>query len=88
MTKYADLSPKWQERVDNAVNVRLADFARVSANIERACEEGRISEHDRDERIARYEQRIANEIAFIRGEPQPKQRVQQPLDDPDAGRVG
>jgi hypothetical protein len=74
--------------VEDAVNVELAEFARASANIERACEQGLISEHDRDERIARREDWAAGRIAFIRGEERPKPRKRKPLDDPDAGKVG
>jgi hypothetical protein len=79
---------KTHPRVEAAVAAELARFARIESNIEAACEDGRISEHDRDERIARAEQWTANVVAHLRGEPRPKQRVSQPLDDPDAGRVG
>lgn len=75
------------QRVETAVDVELAELARAAANITTACEQGRISEHDRDERIARREQWTANRIAWISGEPRPPQRDNQPLDDPDAGRV-
>lgn len=77
-----------QERIENAVAVELAQFARASSNIEQACEDGRISEHDRDERIARLEQQTANGIAYVRGEKRPVQRTQQPLDNPTAHQVG
>lgn len=72
---------------DNAVAVELARLARITENIWKAWEEGRISEHDRDERIARREQWAANSIAFTKGEPRPKQRQSRELDDPDAGKV-
>lgn len=75
-------------RVERAVAQELADFARYSANVEQACEDGRISEHDRDERIARLEQDAANGIAWLRGEKRRPQRKRQPLDAPDAGKVG
>lgn len=75
-------------RVQNMIDVQLTKLARMTRNIEQACEDGRISEHDRDERIARAEQGIVNTIAHFSGQPRPKQRESQPLDDPDAGRVG
>lgn len=75
-------------RVQKMIDVELAKLVRESANIEQACEDGRISEHDRDERIARREQWHLGVIAHFSGQPRPKQRKQQPLDDPDAGRVG
>lgn len=77
-----------QERIDAAVAGELAKFARISANIEAAVEDGRISAHDGEERIARAEQSCANRIAWTKGEKRPKQRDQQPLDDPQAGVVG
>jgi len=77
-----------QERIDNAVAVALARYVRSEENIIAACEQGRISEHDRDERIARCEQEYLNRAAFIRGEKRPRQRKSQPLDDPKAGVVG
>jgi hypothetical protein len=53
-----------------------------------AVADGRISEHDGEERKARAEQWTLNRIAFIEGAPRPRQREQQPLDDPNAGAVG
>ena len=75
-------------RVDRALTYELTRYAKAEANIERAFEEGRISAHDRDERIARAAQWCTNRVAFIRGEPRPMQRQNQPLDDPSAGIVG
>lgn len=77
-----------QDRIDNACAVELAKFARSSTNIAQACADGRITEHDRDERIARAEYWCACRVAFISGLPRPPYRPQVPLDDPDAGTVG
>jgi hypothetical protein len=79
--------PTAKQRIEASVNVELAKFTRAAGNIAAACDDGRISEHDRDERIARLEQSTANRIAFIRGEKRPPQREPEPLDDPDAGKV-
>lgn len=75
-------------RVQRAIDVELAELARSTANITRAWEKGVISEHDRDERIARAEHWCEGRIAWITGAPRPPFRARQPLDDPDAGRVG
>jgi hypothetical protein len=77
-----------QERIDNAVAVELAKLARIQTNIDAAVADGRISAHDGSERKARAEQSVTNRIALHRGEPRPQQRTNQPLDNPDAGRVG
>lgn len=74
-------------RTQRAVDTELAKCARASANIATAHEDGRISEHDRDERIARVEDWAMNRIAWITGQPRPAQRDKQPLDDPNAGVV-
>lgn len=75
-------------RTQRAVDAEVAKLARSTANITRAWEDGRLSEHDRDERIARAESWCENRIAWITGAPRPPQRTKQPLDDPDAGKVG
>ena len=78
-------------RVQRMIDTELGKLARATLNIERACEDGRISEHDRDERIARREQGAMDTIAHFSGQPRPAgadRHVSQPLDDPDAGRVG
>ena len=75
-------------RIERAVDAELAKLARVMDNIDAAFADGRISEHDCEERKARAEQWTANVIAFTRGEPRPRQRQQVPLDDPNAGVVG
>ena len=74
-------------RLEDACALELAKLERVLTNIAQAVADGRISPHDGDEREARAEQGTANRIAYLRGEPRPKQRKRQPLDDPDAGRV-
>ena len=86
--KASPAKPRKNPTLQDAVDIEAAKLARIITNIQTACEDGRISEHDRDERIARAEQRTENRIAFLKGEPRPKQRQQQPLDDPDAGKVG
>jgi hypothetical protein len=75
-------------RVQHIIDMRLAKLVRVTARIEKAVVDGRISERDGVERIARFEQSMMNEIAHFSGQPRPKQRERQPLDDPDAGKVG
>ncbi len=75
-------------RVQRMIDTEIAKFTRASANIAAACEVGRISEHDRDERIARAEHWHAGVIAHFSGQQRPKERKQQPLDDPTAGQVG
>lgn len=75
-------------RVQTMIDVELAKLARATSNIEQAVADGRISERDGIERIAREEQFTLNVIAHFSGQPRPAQREQQPLDDPDAGRVG
>jgi hypothetical protein len=77
-----------QDRIERAVAYELARFARAAANIEKAVANGRISAHDGEERIARREQEAENYIAHVRGEKRPTQRQQQPLDDPNAHKVG
>lgn len=79
---------KKEQMIQRAVAAELAQFARVSENIAQAVEDGRISERDGEERTARAEQWTTNRIAFIKGEKRPRQRVNQPLDDPDAHKVG
>jgi hypothetical protein len=77
-----------EQRIADAVLDEMAKLGRIKDNIERACEMGLITQHDRDERIARWQQWTDNRIAHLRSEPRPPQRKQQPLDDPDAGKVG
>lgn len=60
---------------------------RATMRLHQACERGQISEHDRDERIARAESLAEARIAFAKGESRPTPRKKQPLDDPDAGKV-
>jgi hypothetical protein len=74
-------------RVEAAVAHELALLARAQSNIEAAVEDGRISAADGEERAARAEQWTANRIAWIKGEPRPRQRERRPLENPDAGRV-
>jgi len=62
-------------------DIELLKLVRVTTNIEQACADGRITEHDRDERIARAEQWTANRLAWITGSPRPKQRRRFPLDE-------
>jgi hypothetical protein len=75
-------------RVTRAVELELEKLARSARNIATAVDDGRISQHDGEERTARAEQWATNRIAFLRGDPRPQQRKLQQLDDPDAGRVG
>lgn len=77
-----------QERINAAVDAEAAKFARAAQNIIKAHEDGRVNENDMIERINRAEQWMINRVAFIKGEPRPAQRTEQPLDDPDAGTVG
>jgi hypothetical protein len=75
-------------RVTAAVEHELDKLQRIFSNLKRAADEGRITPHDHDERAMRADQWTANVIAYLRGEPRPEQRMPQPLDNPDAGRVG
>jgi hypothetical protein len=75
-------------RLQRAIDSETADLARITANITRAWENGLISEHDRDERIARREHWTEGRIAHLKGERAPRMRERQPLDDENAGRVG
>ena len=70
-----------------AVAPELAKFERSALNISIACAEGRISEHDCDERTARALHWRDSRIAWICGLPRPKMRQRVPLDDENAGRV-
>jgi hypothetical protein len=74
-------------RLDQAVDSELAKLARVQVKIDAAVAAGRISADDGEERKARAEQWATNRIAFLSGQPRPRQRMRQPLDDPNAGRV-
>jgi hypothetical protein len=75
------------ERTEQQISEELVKLAKTQANVEAAASAGRISEHDCAERMARAEQRATNRIAFITGNPRPRQRVRQPLDNPTAGIV-
>ena len=77
-----------QKRIDAAVAAERAKLERATLNVAAAGATGRLTEHDVEERVARLEQATANRIAYLKGEPRPAQRKRQPLDDPNAGRVG
>lgn len=64
-----------RERMQRAVDTEVAKLARASANITQAWEAGRITEHDRDERIARAESWCEGRIAWITGVPRQPRRV-------------
>lgn len=61
-------------RIQSAVDAELAKFARIEANIQAACENGRITPEKAGEKIARAEQWCENRIAWIKGERRPEQR--------------
>lgn len=67
-------------RVEEAVALELAKLVRASENVAAAGADGRLSQHDVEERIARLEHTAAKRIAYLRGEPRPAMRVRQPLD--------
>lgn len=76
--------PTKEERIANIEAIELAQLAKATDRLTEAAANGLISEHDRDEQIARREQAFANRMAWTKGEKRPKQRKSQPLDDPEA----
>lgn len=73
-----------EERIAKAVDNEIARFKVTQRRYNEAAERGQISEHDAAEQIARKKQNLANRIAWIAGEPRPKPRRHQPLDNPEA----